>query len=476
VKTKTLGIILIVIAFSIFASEIDVSGLKPINNTENNSSLPNNTTNTPSNESNISNETIEVNVTNNTLNDTNTTNPLEINITNQTTNKANITNESNISNETPEVNVTNDTLMCSDSTLYGKCSEERPLYCAETLELIEDCWVCGCNKKEICNKQGKCVEKEKKPPKDEDSLGVNTKTTLYIYGNNQLVASVDKYKDIKYYHSDHLGNIKIITNEDGDKIDEEENQYLAFGEPLYLSSNSSLSYNTKEYDESDLYYYGARYYDSFLGRFTTIDPFKGRLETPQSLNKYVYTLNNPMKYVDPDGREAIIHSSLGKDRKKMTKEIVEKLEKYIPEVEKAFKEYDVLITDASTVGDYIQNWMKERGKDAAVLTYKDLEKFQIEGTDLPAAHAVIVLDDSLDTMQELAAGVGHEICHFANGDVAGDEKYKTDENDANVEKKVYEMLKISGFSKEILKKVKHIQSQPIIIPKESEKDTLTEEE
>ena|GEM_PF-5407958 len=50
-----------------------------------------------------------------------------------------------------------------------------------------------------------------------------------------------------------------------------------------------------------MYYYGARYYDPAIGRFTTRDPKRGNLMNPQSLNPYVYCVNNPMKYIDPDG-------------------------------------------------------------------------------------------------------------------------------------------------------------------------------
>jgi hypothetical protein len=38
-----------------------------------------------------------------------------------------------------------------------------------------------------------------------------------------------------------------------------------------------------------------------MGRFTAIDPWEGSITNPQTLNKYAYTLNNPLKYVDPSG-------------------------------------------------------------------------------------------------------------------------------------------------------------------------------
>jgi len=52
-------------------------------------------------------------------------------------------------------------------------------------------------------------------------------------------------------------------------------------------------------------YFGARYLASELGRFTTVDPvytWKENLVDPQRWNRYVYVRNNPLKYLDPDGR------------------------------------------------------------------------------------------------------------------------------------------------------------------------------
>jgi RHS repeat-associated protein len=66
----------------------------------------------------------------------------------------------------------------------------------------------------------------------------------------------------------------------------------------------------KERDnESGLDYFGARYYSGPQGRFTGVDAGrvnKRHLANPQKWNRYAYTLNNPLKYIDPDGLEELI--------------------------------------------------------------------------------------------------------------------------------------------------------------------------
>lgn len=64
----------------------------------------------------------------------------------------------------------------------------------------------------------------------------------------------------------------------------------------------------KERDtETGLDYFGARYYGSNIGRWVSPDPVnvtEDRLLNPaNTLNKYVYGGDNPLKYVDPDGRD-----------------------------------------------------------------------------------------------------------------------------------------------------------------------------
>jgi RHS repeat-associated protein len=53
--------------------------------------------------------------------------------------------------------------------------------------------------------------------------------------------------------------------------------------------------------ETAFYYLRARYYDPSTGRFLTRDPFGGFLVNPQTLNRYPYSVNDPINHIDPWG-------------------------------------------------------------------------------------------------------------------------------------------------------------------------------
>jgi RHS repeat-associated protein len=72
----------------------------------------------------------------------------------------------------------------------------------------------------------------------------------------------------------------------------------------YGEDSTRQKFTGKERDsETGLDYFGERYYASTQGRFTACDPLMASATTgdPQSWNRYVYVLNNPLRYIDPDG-------------------------------------------------------------------------------------------------------------------------------------------------------------------------------
>jgi RHS repeat-associated protein len=130
----------------------------------------------------------------------------------------------------------------------------------------------------------------------------------YIYAGSRNVARVNfdangAPESKTFYHTDHLGSNIAMTDATSTVVWDQ--GYLPFGEPHVGSGSieNSRQYTGKEFEEeTGLYYYGARYYHSGLGRFMSVDPAPADPADPQSWNRYAYVLNNPYKYVDPDGR------------------------------------------------------------------------------------------------------------------------------------------------------------------------------
>ena len=114
-----------------------------------------------------------------------------------------------------------------------------------------------------------------------------------------------------HLHLDHLGTPRQITDETGSAV--ALHSYYPFGSEATDPSQDEveLKFTGHERDESGsggagmLDYMHARYCSPGLGRFLSIDPVaSGKPQDPQSWNKLSYGLNNPTKFVDPDGRES----------------------------------------------------------------------------------------------------------------------------------------------------------------------------
>ncbi len=106
-----------------------------------------------------------------------------------------------------------------------------------------------------------------------------------------------------WYHSDHLGSSSYLTDERGRVFEHQE--YFPFGETWVEDGPrepvSEFGFTAKPQDpETDLTYFGARYYDPRRARWISSDPaFLG--QGTIGLNTYQYALWNPVRYVDPNG-------------------------------------------------------------------------------------------------------------------------------------------------------------------------------
>ncbi|MGD9494649.1 MAG: RHS repeat domain-containing protein [Bacteroidales bacterium] len=103
-----------------------------------------------------------------------------------------------------------------------------------------------------------------------------------------------------FYHPDHLGSSSFITDATGYAV--QHLQYLPFGETFVDQQNgydSRYTFSAKEKDDETQYsYFGARYYDSDLSVWLSVDPLSDKYP---SLSPYTYCANNPVMLVDPDG-------------------------------------------------------------------------------------------------------------------------------------------------------------------------------
>lgn len=164
-----------------------------------------------------------------------------------------------------------------------------------------------------------------------------TATTIFVYDfTGKLVAEYDSAPPpsvgTSYFTADHLGTPRVITS--GDGTVKARHDYLPFGEEIpvgnggrtdtqgYILDDVRQKFTQKERDqETGLDYFLARYYASSQGRFISPDEFPGGavavfsatassnptfyadLTNPQTLNKYQYCLNNPLRYLDPYGHQ-----------------------------------------------------------------------------------------------------------------------------------------------------------------------------
>jgi len=105
-----------------------------------------------------------------------------------------------------------------------------------------------------------------------------------------------------YYQTNYRGDVLALTDSSGNVVATYE--YDAFGRLLKETGTVENPYRYAGYrydKETGLYYLQSRYYNPEMGRFLTRDVFEGFLNETLSVNKYVYTENNPVMSIDPDG-------------------------------------------------------------------------------------------------------------------------------------------------------------------------------
>jgi len=136
--------------------------------------------------------------------------------------------------------------------------------------------------------------------------GSGNATAHYVYGLG-LVSQINPDGTPYYYHYDSRGSTIAMTDTSGaivnayaydpfglvrDILEIRENHFRYLGRHGIMDENNGFSYIR------------ARYYSAKRGRFLTKDPLTGTDGDPQSLNRYIYALNNPVRLIDISGLSA----------------------------------------------------------------------------------------------------------------------------------------------------------------------------
>jgi len=141
----------------------------------------------------------------------------------------------------------------------------------------------------------------------------------YIFGPHGVVAVYKRSASgttpsTTYVTTDHLGSLDVISNTAG--IEVADAGFTAFGERAHYTGSgpptsgdlTSLRGVTRRgftfhehLDEVGLIHMNGRVYDPVIARFISPDPFVQDPFNSQSLNRYSYVLNNPLRYTDPTG-------------------------------------------------------------------------------------------------------------------------------------------------------------------------------
>jgi RHS repeat-associated protein len=126
----------------------------------------------------------------------------------------------------------------------------------------------------------------------------NGTATSYFFRDDERVAK-ETSGSVEWYLSDHLGSTSLLVDASGSMV--ERSEYFPYG-AIESGGSEKYGFTGQENDaDTGLMYYGARYYSPGYRVFTQPDTLLPDPYDPQALNRYAYTLNNPVRYTDPSG-------------------------------------------------------------------------------------------------------------------------------------------------------------------------------
>ena len=125
----------------------------------------------------------------------------------------------------------------------------------------------------------------------------------------RVIQTASETISTRYFHTDHLGSISVITNESG--LVQERLSYDAWGKRRFpdgtddvtggIASQTTRGFTGEEELSVGLVHLNGRVYDPLLARMTSADPTVTDPTNPQGWNRYSYVGNDPLAFTDPNG-------------------------------------------------------------------------------------------------------------------------------------------------------------------------------
>jgi len=235
------------------------------------------------------------------------------------------------------------------------------------------------------------------------------------------------FESMEYYHYDALGSVRLVVSYPHDSMTYtiSRHDYLPFGEeiqPGTFGRARNLGYGTgdttpqrftaKERDpESNLDYFGARYYSGAQGRFTSPDPIHlmpQKLLDPQQWDGYTYARSSPLRFIDPTGMWVCTASD--KDCKRIENTRSQNLKSKDDRVVRAARAFGPLSKKAGDEGDNGISVSVYRGKAGSFGTAAS------RGEGLEVANGTVrqATDVTINMESNLEEAVTHEGAHCAD--------------------------------------------------------------
>lgn len=127
--------------------------------------------------------------------------------------------------------------------------------------------------------------------------------TTYYFAGSQRIAMRKNGGAPTWFISDQLGSTSLALDSSGNEIAGTRQKYYPFGETRSGSSPTDRQFTGQRAETGlgSLYDFNARLYSPVLGRFISADTIVPQPADPQSLNRFTYVSNNPLRYTDPSG-------------------------------------------------------------------------------------------------------------------------------------------------------------------------------